>query len=364
MTYNEKPFSDSALAKRMLEKLYDSAQSAGRNFSFMEVCGTHTMAIAKSGIRAVLPENVRLLSGPGCPVCVTPPGVIDALLQAAALPGAVIAGFGDMLRVRGANGALEDCRLKGADVRVVYSPLDAVAIAEQNPRKTVIFAGVGFETTAPLSACAVKKAKALKLKNFYVYPAFKLVPPALRALLAPGGAAVDGFILPGHVSAVIGLEPYRFIPAEFRLPCVVAGFEPLDILHAVNRLVSMVSENKPALENEYSRAVKPEGNPQAVRLLREVFEPADARWRAIGVIPASGLVFRQEWEEFDAALSLSLSEPLSPEPQGCRCGEVITGKITPKQCPLFKTACTPSAPAGPCMVSSEGACAAWFHYGE
>lgn len=363
MTYSEKNFSNPELARRMAERAKTLAAKIGREVALMEVCGTHTMAIAKTGLRGLLPKNVRLLSGPGCPVCVTPPGVIDGILTLANNPGVIITAFGDMLKVRGAAGSLESCRMNGARVEIVYSVQDALDLARANPDSKVVFAGVGFETTAPSVALAVMEARETGVKNFYVYPAFKLVPPALRALLE-GKTAVDGFVMPGHVSAIIGLAPYEFVAREFKKPCVVAGFEALDILHAINLLLAQIADNRAIVENAYPRAVHTDGNPAAVRAVEEVFYPADSRWRAIGDIPLSGLAFRPQWAQFDAKAAFNITEPDSPEPPGCRCGEVITGRAVPTQCPLFKTRCTPANAVGPCMVSSEGACAAWYHYGD
>lgn len=363
MPYSEKIFADPLLARKMAERAHLLAQKLNRTVALMEVCGTHTMAIARFGLRGLLPKTVKLLSGPGCPVCVTPPGVIDALLNIAGQAGVTVAAFGDMLKVRGAKDCLENCRQRGAQVLVVYSVQDALDHARQNPQNRVVFAGVGFETTVPSVALAVMQAREEGIKNFSVYPAFKTVPPALRALLE-SGTAIDGFLLPGHVSAVIGLKTYGFVADEFKKPCAVAGFEALDILHAVNLLLEQLLSGQARIENAYPRAVKSDGNPEALRVTNEIFEPVNARWRAIGELPHSGLGFRPAWSEFDAKRVFGVTEPDSPEPPGCRCGEVITGRAAPAECPLFKTACTPQNAKGPCMVSSEGACAAWYHYGD
>ncbi|MDD4004034.1 MAG: hydrogenase formation protein HypD [Elusimicrobiaceae bacterium] len=363
MTGSGHIFEDSALALKMAERAHLLAGRIGRPVSLMEVCGTHTMSIARAGLRRLLPRNMKLLSGPGCPVCVTPPGVIDGILSVARTPGVIITAFGDMLKVRGACASLEDCRRSGAQVQIIYSAQDALETARQNPRNRVVFAGAGFETTTPSAALAVMQARDEKLENFSVYPAFKLVPPALRALLE-NKTELDGFLLPGHVSSVIGLAPYSFVAGEFKKPCVVAGFEALDILHAVNLLLEQILAGEPKVENAYPRAVRAQGNPEATRVTNAVFTAATARWRAIGDIPLSGLAFRPDWSAFDARTVFEISEPDTPEPPGCLCGAVITGRAAPSDCPLFRTACTPADAKGPCMVSSEGACAAWYRYGD
>ncbi len=332
--------------------------------SLMEVCGTHTMAIWRNGLRAVLPEKIRLLSGPGCPVCVTSPGQIDAAIELARRPGVIVATFGDMIRVPGSASSLEKERAAGADVRVVYSPLGALDLARSNPDKHVIFIAVGFETTAPLTAGLALLAEREGLKNISLLCAHKIIPPAMEALLAGGELNIDGFLCPGHVSTVIGSQAYEPIARRHGKPCVVAGFEPEDILRSINMLVQQIAAGRSKVEIEYTRCVKPEGNPKARRCADEVFEAADAPWRGLGVIPASGLRLRSRFFPLDAQARFGVKSADVKEPGGCSCGAVLRGALSPRECPLFAGACTPETPVGPCMVSSEGACAAFYRYGR
>ncbi len=352
-------------AMRDMEKLSAAAASkTGGTVNFMEVCGTHTMAIAASGMRRLLPKELRMLSGPGCPVCVTSQGDIDRVLALAGLPDVIITTFGDMMKVKGSKGLdLNSMRERGADVRVVYSPLDAVALAEANPGREVVFIGVGFETTAPVIAAAVARAKKLGLKNFSSTAFFKLVPPALEMLLSDPENRIHGFMLPGHVSAIIGLAPYRFVAEKRRVPCVVTGFEPLDILAGINMLLRQVVSGEPRVEDEYFRAVPQDGNPAARKLMAEAFTVSAASWRAIGTLKGTGLSFSKAYAAFDAVKKFRVPYKDAPEPKGCLCGQILLGKALPPDCRLFGKACTPSSAVGPCMVSSEGACAAWFKYG-
>ena len=359
---------DGALAAAALKEMRELAakarEASGRVSSLMEVCGSHTMAIAAGGMRRLFPKELKMLSGPGCPVCVTSQGDIDMALELAARPGVIVATFGDMLKVRGSDGTdLQAMREKGASVNIVYSPADALELAQENPGRQVAFLGVGFETTAPVIAGAVRRARAEKTGNFSVLSLFKLVPPALELLLKDTGHKISGFMLPGHVSAVIGLEPYRFVPEKYSVPCVITGFEPLDILAGINMLLRQIISGRPSLESEYGRAVKPAGNPRAVEVMNEVFSVTDARWRSIGVIKNSGLGLSPAFSAFDAARRFGLKYRNAPEPKGCLCGAILLGKAAPADCALFGGACTPSDAVGPCMVSSEGACAAWFKYG-
>lgn len=330
----------------------------------MEVCGTHTMAIAESGIRSLLPKQVQLLSGPGCPVCVTPPEDIDAVLDLAEEKDVILTGYGDMLRVPGSRrgDSLLRRRALGADVRVVYSPMDALAVAEQEPGKQVVFLGIGFETTAPGTAAAALSAKARGLNNFTVLSLLKTVEPALRALMAMDDFAVNGFLCPGHVATIIGEEGFRFLPEEYGMPAVIGGFEPDEILLAVFLLLRQIAENRPRIQNAYPRAVRPEGNRMAQKMLQDAFRPETARWRGLGEIPASGLALREELAELDAKIRFGLAPGTAKQQSGCRCGDVICGKLRPNECPLFGKLCTPEDPVGPCMVSSEGACAAAYKY--
>lgn len=328
--------------------------------TFMEVCGTHTMAVSRAGLRQLLSPGVELVSGPGCPVCVTSDRDIDRAIAISKTGGVILATFGDMMKVPGTEGSLAEAAARGADVKVVYSPLEALDLAREDPGRDVVFLGVGFETTAPAVAATVRKAYREKLSNFYVLSLHKLVPPALRALAGLPGFGVDGFILPGHVSVIIGSEAYRFLVDEFSMPCVITGFEAADVLQAIYRLKSM-RETGPDLETEYSRAVHPEGNPKALSVMWEVFEPADAEWRGLVNIPGSGLALKEKYRDLDAATwGIELPEPAGE--RGCRCGDILCGRIKPVDCPLFDTACTPDTPVGPCMVSTEGTCAAYYLY--
>ena len=330
----------------------------------MEVCGTHTMSIAEAGIKSMLPRDVKLLSGPGCPVCVTPPQVIDAVLELSMEKDVIITSYGDMLRVPGSRTGDSLLRRKalGAQVETVYSPVDAVELALQHPEKQIVFLGVGFETTAPGTAAAVLTAQEKGAKNFSLWSMLKLVEPALRALISMDGFNVDGFLCPGHVATIIGADGFAFLPREYSLPAVIAGFEPEDILLAVYRLVKQLHDHKPQLENEYTRAVSQSGNLLAQKILAQCFEPRFDVWRGLGGIEASGLGLRDELKEFDAERRFCIQYGASEPPTACRCGEIITGRIAPELCPMFGKACTPEDPVGPCMVSSEGACAAAWKY--
>lgn len=334
-----------------------------RPVRLMEVCGTHTVAIFKSGIRQLLPPQVELLSGPGCPVCVTANDYLDSAIAYSRSEDVIITTFGDMLRVPGSSSSLGARKAVGADIRIVYSPLESLDIAAANPAKKVIFLAVGFETTAPTAAATVLAAEQAGLDNFYVLSAHKLVPPALRALLTAGDVQVDGFLLPGHVSAIIGEEPYRFLAEEYHLPAVIAGFGPLDILQAVYMLAEQINAGKAVVENQYGRVVKQAGNPTARQILTKVYKECDATWRGLGVIADSGLTINDNYRRYDALANLPVEVEETREQPGCRCGEVLRGKIKPAECPLFGTVCVPEEPLGSCMVSVEGTCAAWYKYG-
>ena len=330
----------------------------------MEVCGTHTMSIAAAGIRSLLPKQVKLLSGPGCPVCVTPPEDIDAVLDLVMEKDLVLTSYGDMLRVPGSTrgDSLMRRRALGADVRIVYSPMDALDIAVREPKKQIVFLGIGFETTAPGTAAAVLSAGERGLKNFTVLSMLKSVEPALRALMTAEDFAVDGFLCPGHVATIIGERGFRFLPEEYHMPGVIGGFEPEEILLAIFLLLKQISVGEAKIENAYPRAVRPEGNPLAKKMMENCFRPSDAVWRGLGEIPGSGFSLRDELSEFDAAKRFPIRTRSAAMQSGCRCGEVITGRLRPKMCPLFGKVCTPEDPVGPCMVSSEGACAAEYKY--
>lgn len=332
----------------------------------MEVCGTHTMSIARAGIKKLLPEGVELLSGPGCPVCVTPGEVMDAALELASLPGVTIAAYGDMLRVPGTRRGDDLARRRaiGADVRIVYSPMDVLDMAEAEPGRQFVFLGVGFETTAPGTAAAVMESKRRGIGNFTVFSMLKRVQPALRALIAGKGFAVDAFLCPGHVAVITGADEFAFLPREYGLPAAVAGFEPEDILRAICHLLEMLSSGEAALVNDYGRAVSEKGNSLAIEAMYRVFEPRSDVWRGLGAIDGSGLGIKDEFAGLDAErrFDVAIKPPEGVSP--CRCGDVITGRIHPRECPLFEKSCTPEAPWGPCMVSSEGACAAAYKYLE
>ncbi len=329
----------------------------------MEVCGTHTVAIARYGLRQVLPETVELISGPGCPVCVTSNRDIDRAISMARVPQSMVTTFGDLMRVPGTHSNLARERAEGRDVRVVYSPLDALQLAEENQGRKVIFLGVGFETTAPTIAATVLEARRRGVKNFYVFSAHKTVPKALQALLDLGEVKLDGFLLPGHVSSIIGSHPYQFLAEKYGLGCVIAGFEPVDILLSLLLLVRQVKSRSPRVEIQYKRGVYPSGNVRAREIMDQVFEPSDVEWRGLGPIPGTGLALRKEFVDLDASRAFDLQIPPAQETPGCRCGEVLRGVLRPVECALFAKVCNPQNPVGPCMVSFEGSCAAAYKYG-
>jgi len=332
-----------------------------RPVTLMEVCGTHTVAICKSGLRDLLPKEIRLISGPGCPVCVSTQGYIDACMELAASGKVTLATYGDMLRVPGTKLSLAEARARGADVRVVYSALDALTLARAHRDSAVVFVAVGFETTAPATALAVKSADAEGLRNFHVLVSHKRIIPAMAALVAAPDLSIDGFICPGHVSVIIGPESYHAIAKAGR-PCVIAGFEGADVARAVRMILEQITAGRSDVENEYSRAVKPGGNPKALKLFNDVFEVADEDWRGLGVIPASGFALKGKYRTFDALTAYGVTIRPAPEPKGCLCGQVVRGAVDPEDCALFGTGCTPAHPIGPCMVSREGSCAAHYKY--
>jgi len=352
---------DPERCKAVLSQIEEALQ--GQTLRFMEVCGTHTVALFRSGVHSLLPSSVVHLTGPGCPVCVTHESEVAAYMELAERPDVIIATFGDLMRVPGPGGStLKKAQAEGARVEVVYSPFDALAVAAKNPGDKVVFLGIGFETTAPTVAATLRLAREQGLTNFFVMPFHKLVPPALDVLLSDPAMAIEGFMLPGHVSAMIGLKPYAPLADTYGIPAVVAGFEPLDLLQAILLMAEMKRQGKPRVINNYKRVVADEGNPKALSILYEVYKPGDALWRGIGTIPGSGLVMTDAYKAFDAfdALGVTLKES-KPLP-GCRCGEVLKGIMPPNQCPLFAKACTPASPVGPCMVSTEGSCAAYYKY--
>lgn len=355
-----KRLDEEKLAPRLIKEITALADHPVR---LMEVCGTHTIAIFRSGIKPLLIDAVELISGPGCPVCVTPAGEMDRAIALSRRPEVILTTFGDLMRVPGSSSSFQQERATGRDIRVILSPLDAVQIAQENPDKSVVFFAVGFETTSPAIAAAVQEARRQGCANFYLLSSQRLVPPALRALLSAGKAAIDGFILPGHVSVIIGRLPYLFVADEFGIPGVITGFEPLDILEGIYLLLLQKKEGRAAIEIQYSRAVKEQGNPRARAIMEEVFVPADASWRGLGTIPASGLILRDKFAERDAARVFDLPYVEAEEPPGCLCSEVLQGLRRPPDCPLFGSRCTPVDPVGACMVSTEGSCAAYYKYG-
>lgn len=350
--------------KQLLDELKALTGTIGRPIKLMEVCGTHTVEIFRHGIRSVIPGSITLLSGPGCPVCVTSIHDVDAAISIAKRPGTVLVTFGDMMRVPGGNQSLMEARSEGADVRVMYSPLDALKLAGDEPQKQVVFFATGFETTSPLIAGTVFAAAKQKVPNFSIYSSHKTVPLAIKALLDSPDVRVDGFIMPGHVSTMIGLKPYEFIAAQYRVPCVVTGFEAEEILLGITMLARQIAAGKALVENAYPRVVNTEGNPRAMAILNEVFEPADAYWRGIGVLPATGLKLREQYRAFDAEARFHPGTTGVAEPELCSCGDILRGVKVPTECPLFGTGCTPDSPVGPCMVSTEGSCSAYYKYGH
>jgi len=330
----------------------------------MEVCGTHTMAVARCGIKKLLPSSVELISGPGCPVCVSAQADIDRAIEIAKIKYVIMATFGDMMRVPGTKSSLAHVKRQGYDVRVVYSCMDALELAVSNPEKRVVFMGVGFETTAPTVAATIKEAKVRKLKNFFVLSSFKLVFPALEALASSKRIRVDGFICPGHVSVITGSAPYDAIARKFKKPCVIMGFEEIDLIRGIRRLIGKVKKHSYNVEIEYKRAVRRNGNPKARRVLTSVFQTCDATWRGLGEIKKSGLKLRKEFRQFSAEREFKVKLPKVSENKACLCGEVLQGIKRPSECKLFKRKCTPQNPVGPCMVSTEGTCAAYYKYGE
>ena len=340
------------------------AREIGRPLKLMEVCGTHTVAIFQQGIRSLLPGTISLLSGPGCPVCVTSIADVDAAISIAQRQETVLVTFGDMMRVPGGRQSLLEARSEGADVRVMYSPLDALKLAEQEPQKEVVFFATGFETTSPLIAGTVYNAAQRGLKNFSIFSSHKTVPLALKALLDSPDVKVDGFLLPGHVSTMIGLKPYEFVASDYRKPSVVTGFEAQEILRGITMILRQIGRGESRVENAYPSVVKPEGNIRAMALLNEVFEPCDAYWRGIGMLPGTGLRLRSAYRQFDAAVRFRPETTGIAEPELCSCGDILRGVKVPTECPLFGTGCTPESPVGPCMVSTEGSCAAYYKYGQ
>lgn len=332
-----------------------------KEISLMEVCGGHTMAIHRFGLNSLLPKNIRLLSGPGCPVCVSPQHYIDKAIAFGRMPSAIITTYGDLIRVPGSETSLEKEKAAGRDIRIVYSVLEALEIAKQNPGKHVIFLGIGFETTAPLTAAAVSEAKKQKIRNFTVLSAHKVMLPVMKALVEEG-VKIDGFIAPGHVTAITGTGIYKELPKVYGLGVVVSGFEPADMMQSILMLVRQLEAGKPEVEIQYQRVVSKKGNTVALKLMKDVFELKDDTWRGLGMIPLSGLKLRRKYSEFDTEKRFLLEVPEAPEPKGCICGLILRGTKTPNECKLFAKRCTPADPVGACMVSGEGTCATHYKY--
>ncbi|MFH1136826.1 MAG: hydrogenase formation protein HypD [Pseudomonadota bacterium] len=360
MKYQDE-FRDGALARRLAARLREAST---RPVRLMEICGTHTVAIFRHGLRSILPETIKLISGPGCPVCVTAAEEMDRAIRLARTPGVRVAAYGDLIKVPGSESSLKEEMADGAKVTVVYSSLDALDLARRHPNEEVVFLGIGFETTAPTAAAAVLTAARAGLENFSILSAHKLLPPALDALLSDGEVKIDGFLCPGHVTTIIGTEAYQRVAREHEVPSVVTGFEPVDILQGILMLVELLEAGRAEALIQYKRGASEQGNPKAREIMNLVFEPVDSPWRGLGRIPLSGLDPRPDFAKFDARKRFDLEVPPAQDPPGCRCGQVLKGVLTPRECPLFDRVCQPDRPVGPCMVSSEGTCAAYYKYGR
>jgi hydrogenase expression/formation protein HypD len=355
-------FVDEFRNRDIVRKLSDEIHRISKTpVAFMEVCGGHTHAIQKFGIPSLLPEHISLLSGPGCPVCVSSTHYVDQAVAYSRLPDVIVVTFGDMIRIPGSTTSLDREKAAGSDIRIIYAALDAVKIAKENPEKRVVLLGIGFETTTPTTAAAVVTAHRHGLQNFYLYSAHKVMPPAMEALIDEG-VQLNGYIAPGHVSVVTGHSIYRPIPEKYGLSVVISGFEPVDILQSILMLVKQVETGRPSVEIQYGRAVMPEGNEQARKLMYEVYESRDDWWRGLGLLPNSGLGLREPFASYDAEKKIIVTVEKTREPIGCLCGQVLKGMTTPTECPLFAKACTPASPVGACMVSPEGACQAYYKY--
>lgn len=354
-------YRDSSLARPLVEEL---KRAVTKPLRVMEVCGSHTMAIFRNGLRSILPSGMELVSGPGCPVCVTSASHMDAFIGMADRPGVRVAIFGDLFRVPGTRGSLAEASSRGAKVDIVYSPMDALDLAVKNPQELVVFLGVGFETTTPGIAATILTAHNTKVKNFMVFSTQKTMPAPMEALLSDPALQIDGLLCPGHVSSIIGASTWEPLAKKYHLACVVSGFETADLLKSLILLARQVGNNDIKVENVYPRAVSWEPNMRAARMVEEIFEPADMDWRGLGRIPASGLKIRDKYSAFDAEVRFDITLPEAQEPKGCMCGNILKGMNTPRQCPLFANRCTPANPIGPCMVSSEGTCAAYHKYGR
>ncbi len=357
-------YRDGELGRALAAEILTTVEP-GRRYKVMEVCGGHTHTIYKYGVDDLLPENVEFVHGPGCPVCVIPMGRVDDGIAVARRPEVIFTCFGDMMRVPGGGGTLLEAKAEGADIRMVYSPLDALRLARENPDREVVFFAIGFETTAPSTALTLLRAQREQVPNFFVFCNHVTIVPPLKALLESPDLRLDGFIGPGHVSTVVGARPFEFIPAEYGKPFVISGFEPLDLLQSVYMVLRQLAEGRLEVENQYTRVVPYDGNPQALAVMQEVFELRPTfEWRGLGFIPHSGLQLSPAFAEFDAELRYEVPGVRVADPTACQCGEVLEGVIKPWECKVFGTACTPERPIGTCMVSSEGACAAYYNYGR
>ncbi len=351
-------FRDGKLARAIAQKIHEKTS---QSWTLMEFCGTHTVTIFKHGLKSLLPDKLKLISGPGCPVCVTPRHHIDKIIHLAGLPDSIVATYGDMMKVPGSKTNLSEAKARGADVRVVYSSYDAIEIAMSNRHKRVFFVGVGFETTAPSTASAIIRASQQGLRNFFVLSLHKRTPPVIIKLLE-GGSRIDGFICPGHVCSIIGGKPLEPVAHEWQKPCVIAGFEPNDVLQAILMLIDQLEGGRSQVEIEYLRGVRYEGNSRALATMEQVFETCGSEWRGIGYVEGTGLKIREDYLDYDAEKFIEEEIESQGDPEMCRCGDVLKGEIPPTECPLFGKACTPHNPIGPCMVSQEGSCATYFQY--
>jgi hydrogenase expression/formation protein HypD len=362
-------FRDPATARRLQRAIHTLAHELGRTpehpFKIMEVCGGHTHTIFKFGLEAMLPPSIKLVHGPGCPVCVLPVGRIDDAIAIANTPGVILTTFGDTMRVPGSTQSLQQAKAAGADIRTVYSPVDALSLAKAHPDRSVVFFGIGFETTTPSTALTLLQAAAEGVENFYLFVNHITIPSTIQAILDAPNQQIDGFLGPGHVSVVIGTRPYKFISETYNKPFVVSGFEPLDVLQSLYMVLKQYQDGRCEVENQYARLVKEEGNPVALQAMKQVFVPrAHFEWRGLGSIPQSGLQLRPAFARFDAETHFSIPALSIADPKACQCGEVLQGHLNPWECKVFGTACTPETPIGACMVSSEGACAAYYQYGR
>lgn len=359
MKYIEE-FRDKKIAGQLIDAIY---RRSSQPVSLMEVCGGHTMAIQKSGIPSLLPDTVHLLSGPGCPVCVTSRQFIDHAIELSRLPGVIITTYGDLMRVPGSRTNLNHTKAEGADIRMVYSTMEALKIAGNNPDRKVIFLAIGFETTTPATAVAIEHAHHQKINNFFVLSSHKVMPPAMTALI-DDGVNIDGYIAPGHVSVITGSNIYNSIAARYRKSVVISGFEPVDLLQSIYMLIDQIEKKQPHVAIQYKRVVHPEGNLKARKIVNKIFEPRPDWWRGLGILPDSGMAFARKYEHFDAEKVFTVTLPKTSEPKGCICGEILKGTKKPFECTLFAKTCTPLSPVGACMVSGEGACAAHYRYNQ